>query len=125
MALVHDLGEAIVGDITPHCGVTDEEKFTLERDAMKHIREMIESISQTSASDIYSLWHEYEKGETPESQFIHNLDKLEMICQAKEYESSHGIDLTSFFSSSRHHFTHPTVQALAQHIESDRSHPPH
>lgn len=30
MALVHDIGEAIVGDITPRCGVSDEEKFKLE-----------------------------------------------------------------------------------------------
>lgn len=30
MALVHDLGEAIAGDITPHCGVSDEVKFQLE-----------------------------------------------------------------------------------------------
>ncbi|VDL83181.1 unnamed protein product, partial [Nippostrongylus brasiliensis] len=30
MCLVHDLAEAIVGDITPHCGVSDEEKFERE-----------------------------------------------------------------------------------------------
>jgi 5'-deoxynucleotidase YfbR-like HD superfamily hydrolase len=30
MALVHDIGEAIVGDLTPRCGVSDEEKFRLE-----------------------------------------------------------------------------------------------
>lgn len=31
MALVHDMAEAIVGDITPHCGVSDVDKFTLEK----------------------------------------------------------------------------------------------
>lgn len=30
MALVHDIGEAIVGDITPHCGVSNQNKFSLE-----------------------------------------------------------------------------------------------
>lgn len=30
MALVHDLGEAFAGDITPHCGISLEKKFTLE-----------------------------------------------------------------------------------------------
>lgn len=30
MALVHDIAEAIVGDITPRCGVSNEEKFQLE-----------------------------------------------------------------------------------------------
>lgn len=31
MALVHDIGEAIAGDITPHCGVSDQDKFDLEK----------------------------------------------------------------------------------------------
>lgn len=33
MSLVHDLAEAIVGDITPHCGVTDEDKYERENQA--------------------------------------------------------------------------------------------
>lgn len=31
MALVHDMAEAIVGDITPHCGVSQTDKYTLEK----------------------------------------------------------------------------------------------
>jgi putative hydrolase of HD superfamily len=30
MALVHDLAEAIVGDITPECGISTDEKTRLE-----------------------------------------------------------------------------------------------
>ncbi len=30
ICLVHDLAESIVGDITPHCGVSKEEKKRLE-----------------------------------------------------------------------------------------------
>ena len=30
MAIVHDIGEALCGDITPKCGVSDAEKFALE-----------------------------------------------------------------------------------------------
>lgn len=30
MSLVHDLAEAVVGDITPHCGVTEEDKHQME-----------------------------------------------------------------------------------------------
>ena len=33
MALVHDLGEGIAGDITPHCGISEEKKFELEEKA--------------------------------------------------------------------------------------------
>ena len=31
MALVHDLGESVVGDLTPHCGVSREEKHQREK----------------------------------------------------------------------------------------------
>ena len=31
MALVHDLAECIVGDITPSCGVSKEDKFAREK----------------------------------------------------------------------------------------------
>lgn len=39
-ALVHDLAECIVGDLTPHCGVTPEEKHRREDEAMKYIAEL-------------------------------------------------------------------------------------
>lgn len=36
-ALVHDLAESIVGDITPYCGVSKEEKQRREMEAMHEI----------------------------------------------------------------------------------------
>lgn len=41
LALVHDVAEAIVGDITPTCGVSDEEKFALEAGAVQRIKQML------------------------------------------------------------------------------------
>lgn len=41
VALVHDLAEAIVGDITPYCGVSKEEKKRREMDAMQEIAKLI------------------------------------------------------------------------------------
>ncbi len=41
LALVHDVAEAIVGDITPTCGVSDEEKFALEAGAVGRIKAML------------------------------------------------------------------------------------
>lgn len=32
MTLVHDLGEAIIGDITPYCGISVTEKHRLENE---------------------------------------------------------------------------------------------
>jgi 5'-deoxynucleotidase YfbR-like HD superfamily hydrolase len=35
MAVVHDLAEAIVGDITPHDGISKEEKHRREKEAIE------------------------------------------------------------------------------------------
>ena len=37
MCLVHDLAEALIGDITPHCGVGEKEKQATELTAMQAI----------------------------------------------------------------------------------------
>ena len=39
--MVHDLAESIVGDITPYCGVSKEEKQRREMDAMQEITKLI------------------------------------------------------------------------------------
>lgn len=41
LALVHDLAESIVGDITPYCGVSKEDKKQREMDAMREIAKLI------------------------------------------------------------------------------------
>jgi putative hydrolases of HD superfamily len=78
IALVHDLAEAVVGDITPEDGVSKEEKRKLEREAMRKIC--------GDRSDLMELWEEYEMGETLEAKVVKDLDKLEMILSAEEYE---------------------------------------
>ncbi|KAG1316372.1 hypothetical protein G6F62_013547 [Rhizopus arrhizus] len=84
MAIVHDLAEAVVGDITPHAGVSKEEKFTLEKNAMNSF---IKTLGDTEMiKEIASLWHEYEDAKTSEALFVKDLDKFEMIVQAVEYE---------------------------------------
>lgn len=38
---MHDLAESIVGDITPYCGVSKEDKKQREMDAMREIAQLI------------------------------------------------------------------------------------
>ncbi|KAF6256705.1 hypothetical protein COO60DRAFT_1640499 [Scenedesmus sp. NREL 46B-D3] len=87
MALVHDVAEAIVGDITPHCNVSDDEKHKLEADA-----------------EVDQLWHEYEQQSSPEAHLVKDFDKLEMIIQAHEYEQAQGLPLQQFFDSTNGKF---------------------
>jgi putative hydrolase of HD superfamily len=52
---------------------------------MQHIcKELLEDSLQSR--EIFSLWQEYEDGETMEAKFVKDLDKFELILQAYEYE---------------------------------------
>lgn len=46
LSIIHDLAESIVGDITPQCGVSSEEKRRREEDAMKLITELMPTNSE-------------------------------------------------------------------------------
>jgi putative hydrolase of HD superfamily len=87
----------IVGDITPHCGISDEEKHAREKAAIDHLQSMLGSCM--AAQEIESLWYEYEAGVTEEAKLVKDFDKIEMILQASEYENQQEIHLQSFFDS--------------------------
>ena len=117
---MHDVAEAIVGDITPHDGVSKEEKRIMEETAMKKIADELDSVEL--AKEAFDLWLEYELGVTEESKIAKQLDKLEMIIQANEYEIANpGIQLNSFFDYCVDIFTHPEVKAWADKLYEDRS----
>jgi len=108
ICMVHDLAESIVGDITPYDGITKEEKRKLEEDAMKKILQDIGN--EEISNEIMTLWLEYEQGVSIEADLARQLDKLEMILQANEYEILHPEkDLSRFFTSTADSFTHPQV----------------
>uniref|UniRef100_A0A7S0W8B4 5'-deoxynucleotidase n=1 Tax=Hemiselmis tepida TaxID=464990 RepID=A0A7S0W8B4_9CRYP len=118
MAIVHDLAEAIVGDISPHCGISDEEKERRERDAMGAIRQA--AGDSPVGREIQGLWEEYEAGQSPEARAVKDLDKFEMIVQAEEYERETGVDLEQFFSSTRGKIKHPVMQGWEKELRAQR-----
>lgn len=117
IALVHDLAEAIVGDLTPYCGVSREDKRTRELNAMEDIAKLAGS----SGTKLLALYHEYEQGKTPEAKFVKDLDKLDMIMQAFEYEKQErNLRLQEFFDNTEGKFTHPFVQRLVEEVYEQR-----
>ncbi|XP_011299188.1 HD domain-containing protein 2 [Fopius arisanus] len=113
MALVHDLAEAIVGDITPHCGVSVEEKHRLEDDAMIEISKLLGN----KGPDTLKLFREYELRESPEAKYVKDLDRLDLIMQAYEYEKrdQRSGQLDEFFSETPK-ISHPLLSKVANEI---------
>ncbi|KAI8365933.1 HD domain-containing protein [Radiomyces spectabilis] len=118
MAIVHDLAEAVVGDITPHAGVSKEDKFNLEKNAMVSFQSMLGDTAM--AREIADLWQEYEDAQTAEALLVKDLDKFEMIVQALEYEKSDHKKLQGFFDSTKGKFRHPAVKAWAEALYAER-----
>ncbi len=92
MALVHDLCEAIHGDIAdPQNGdmyfngkkISREEKSKLEEDSLEQITSFL---NPKMKKEIIKMFLETEKKETEEGKFVKQLDRLDLAFQLLEYE---------------------------------------
>jgi len=81
MALIHDLPEAVIGDLMPSQKTAETKKD--ERDA---ICDMLSLLPDAQRSEYFAIWTEYQQGKTKEAKAARQLDKIEMALQAKEYE---------------------------------------
>jgi putative hydrolases of HD superfamily len=123
MALVHDMAEALVGDITPMDGVAKDEKSRRESTTMDYFTKTLlgKVNGGMTGKDLMDIWQEYEDGQTLESQFVHDVDKIELVLQMLEYEKSREgkVDLGEFtWVASRIQL--PEVQAWAGEVLRER-----
>ncbi len=81
MLVLHELGEVIIGDITPFDNITPEEKMKKEHEAM---REVIGDL--VNQEEFLLLLFEFDEKKTKEAIFAHHCDKLEADIQAKVYQ---------------------------------------
>lgn len=88
MCLVHDLAESLVGDITPADGVPKPEKRRREEETMDFLTGKILGgvAAGTIGKDVLETWKEFEEGQTMESKFAQDVDKVEMLLQMLEFE---------------------------------------
>lgn len=99
MALIHDMAEALVGDITPADPVTKPEKARREASVMDYITTTLLGKvpgGVLSGKEIKEIFEDYEANTSKEAEFVHDIDKIELLLQMVEYERSSGIDLTEF-----------------------------
>lgn len=107
MALLHDVAESVTGDITPH-EMEREEKREKENCAMEEL------LSLTHRQEYRELWKEFLTGESREAQMVRELDKLEMVVQARIYARICG-NLEEFLRE-ENHITSPLLRALLDEL---------
>ncbi|UCE16881.1 MAG: HD domain-containing protein [Candidatus Bathyarchaeota archaeon] len=117
MALIHDLPEAIIGDLTPSRKTAETE--AKENTAMNQILRLL---PERQREKYLAIWNEYKKCETKEAKAVRQLEKLEMALQAREYEKAGSArqSLKRFIKSAEEAITRPELRKLLSCILEDR-----
>ncbi len=82
LAIIHDLGESLIGDITPEEKEKDETK---EIDEVNAIKELFSHLPDNLREKYSHLWTELGSSSSEEAKLVHDADQLEMALQASEY----------------------------------------
>jgi putative hydrolase of HD superfamily len=117
MVLLHDLSESHIGDYTPE-QISKEKKNELENDAFN---EIIKKLPDSLQIPYQNIWQEYQENNSPEANIVHQIDKLEMVLQAKIYQKDGQSkeSLASFFESAKNEIIDPKLKELFTKIMDD------
>lgn len=78
ICIIHDLGEAIGGDIS---AVEQQHRPAKSHEERRDLMKLLEPLPAELRADIAALWDEYEAATSPEAKLAKALDKLETIMQ--------------------------------------------
>jgi 5'-deoxynucleotidase YfbR-like HD superfamily hydrolase len=97
MALLHDLAEAVTGDLTPR--EKRRRGLAYQTEEEKAVDRLLSRLPGDAAASYRALWYELREALSPEAELVARADKAEMLLQASaemllqasEYEEK-GVD---------------------------------
>jgi putative hydrolases of HD superfamily len=117
ICIVHDLGEAIGGDIpAPEQAKRAASKSGDER---RDLVALVEPLPQAQRAEILELWDEYEAATSPEARLAKGLDKLETILQHTQGANPPDFDYRFNLGYGRQHTEHHPVLVQLRQILDD------
>ena len=120
MALIHDIGEIVTGDIVVQRGeILDlklrDEKEEQERAGIKKI------FNQIQEGNIYgTIFEEMIERKSVEAKIFWQFDKLEMAFTALEYEEEQGKQMEEFFLDANTHMKEPLLRKILGEVIKSR-----
>ena len=116
LLIVHDLGEAVSGDIpAPQQGEAD--KTADERVDLLHV---LAPLPAPAAARLTALWDEYNAVATPEARLAKGLDRLETVLQHVQGANLPGFDYAFNLGYGRAHTdAHPLIAALRKPVDDE------
>ena len=87
MGLIHDLSEAIHGDIATRLNEKDQVMSNKEKRAIENrsMLKILRILPKKEQSLFISIWKEYSERKTPEAKLVNQVDKLDMILMLNDY----------------------------------------
>ena len=117
MCIIHDLGEAIGGDIPAIQQDASAPKSGAER---LDLLELVAPLPERSRAEIVELWDEYEAAASPEAKFAKALDKLETIMQHNQGSNPPDFDYTfNLTYGTRFTRDHPLIVAIRAVLDAE------
>ncbi|MCS4251282.1 HD domain-containing protein [Pseudomonas sp. BIGb0164] len=89
MCVIHDLGEAIHGDIPAVSQALFPNKGEQERNDLLSLTRALDDRLQ---AEVLALWDDYERAQSPEALAVKALDKLETLLQHNQGKNPPGFD---------------------------------
>lgn len=137
LALCHDLPEALAGDATPFDEALADESvdrdllfrsrsaYSERADQAKRVAEeaaleqMTAGLTESLRALIEDAWEEYDAGRTAEARLVRQIDKLEALLQAHEYQAEiPNLRIESFTLGAREHVRDDRLRRLLRVISA-------
>ncbi|MDP6670929.1 MAG: HD domain-containing protein [archaeon] len=126
LAVIHDLPESICGDTASRIKeelqkIPNSEKKAKEDAALCELCKMLGP--KEGAGDLKCLWEEYEEKKSAEAKLVYELDRLEAIFQAIEYEKAGNfeVSLQEFYDFANARIEIPEVRAIFEELMKKRA----
>jgi putative hydrolase of HD superfamily len=117
MCVVHDLGEALSGDVPAPEQQASAPKAGQERADLLRLTAPLPAALQ---DDIVALWDEYEAAATPEARLAKGLDKLETILQHTQGKNPADFDYAFNLDYGRRYTAgDPLLEALRARLDAE------
>lgn len=117
ICMIHDLGEAISGDIPAIHQRPDHNKSEQER---LDLITLLEPLDEPRRAEFLALWDEYDMLASPEARIAKGLDKIETIIQHNQGKNPPNFDYAFNLSYGRQYASaHPLVEAVRQLVDAD------
>jgi putative hydrolase of HD superfamily len=117
MCLIHDLGEALSGDVPAPTQSGDGNKAERER---LDLLELIRPLPAQLRDEILELWDEYEEASTSEAVLAKGLDKLETILQHTQGMNPQDFDYSfNLHYGQRYTALDPLLAALRARLDKE------